>query len=568
VSDRPSLRLRRTRLWRKVRRRVGRIYVRLRWASRRGTTKPTDVPQAAISRSPRGPHPMVLVVVIDGLRPDSIEPRRTPNLARLRDLGVAFTNARAVFPTGTRVNAASIVTGAYPETTGIVGNSLVVSTGTVPRTFSTQRHADLMAARRAIGPLLLTEDLGKILARHGMSLAALSSASTGSTLLLHPSATEGVGALVNGAFDPGRRVAYPDEVNRAILNRFGPAPPKAGRSRSRDALVDWTQAVLERFVIPELAPDAIVHWICEPDHTQHAFGVGSPEADRALANVDRHVGNLWATVGDRGASSPTDLVILSDHGATRYGGAIDVGSALVEAGLKATVDSDDVVIAANGPSAQLSVSGHEPDQVRAIVRFLQSQPWTGVIFTRPATRADEARAFDGADLPEHVGWVDGTFSLDEARLFHPERSCDVLLTFAWDDRENEFGVPGTDLTSGVGGHRLHSGHGGLSPWAMRTTLFAVGPSFRRGHRVTAPVGHVDLVPTILAIMGIDLAEELPGRVWWEAMVGQEGTPPSATERTLTVATRDGSYRASLTFSSVDGHRYLDRGSRLAASETG
>jgi predicted AlkP superfamily pyrophosphatase or phosphodiesterase len=42
----------------------------------------------------------VLVIVIDGLRPDSIDPLETPNLARLRKEGVEFTNAHAVFPSG------------------------------------------------------------------------------------------------------------------------------------------------------------------------------------------------------------------------------------------------------------------------------------------------------------------------------------------------------------------------------------------------------------------------------------------------------------------------------------
>src|SRR6516162_2833573 len=64
-----------------------------------------------------------LVLVLDGLRPDSITPEETPNLWRLRQEGVDFPNSHSVFPTVTRVNATAIATGAYPARNGIVGNS-------------------------------------------------------------------------------------------------------------------------------------------------------------------------------------------------------------------------------------------------------------------------------------------------------------------------------------------------------------------------------------------------------------------------------------------------------------
>ena len=48
-----------------------------------------------------------LVLVVDGLRPDSITAQETPNLWRLREEGVNFPNGHAVFPTVTRANAAA-----------------------------------------------------------------------------------------------------------------------------------------------------------------------------------------------------------------------------------------------------------------------------------------------------------------------------------------------------------------------------------------------------------------------------------------------------------------------------
>ena len=70
-----------------------------------------------------------LVLVLDGLRPDSITEQETPNLWRLREEGVNFPNGHAVFPTVTRANAAAIGTGVYPDRNGIFGNQTLCPAG-------------------------------------------------------------------------------------------------------------------------------------------------------------------------------------------------------------------------------------------------------------------------------------------------------------------------------------------------------------------------------------------------------------------------------------------------------
>ena len=66
---------------------------------------------AAAGPAPAGKASLNLVLVIDGLRPDSITAQETPNLWRLREEGVNFPNGHAVFPTVTRANAAAMGTG-------------------------------------------------------------------------------------------------------------------------------------------------------------------------------------------------------------------------------------------------------------------------------------------------------------------------------------------------------------------------------------------------------------------------------------------------------------------------
>ena len=75
---------------------------------------------AAVSERPA----LVIVLVIDGLRPDSITPAVMPNLDRLKTAGVWYTHSHSVFPTVTRVNATSISTGMLPSRHGIASNSV------------------------------------------------------------------------------------------------------------------------------------------------------------------------------------------------------------------------------------------------------------------------------------------------------------------------------------------------------------------------------------------------------------------------------------------------------------
>jgi hypothetical protein len=393
-------------------------------------------------------------------------------------------------------------------------------------------------------------------------LAAVSSASTGSALLLNPCAPQGVGVLVSGEFDPGVRVAYPEEVNRTILQRFGPAPRKAGRTRERSALVRWTQRVLLEYVVPELAPDVVIDWFTEPDHTQHASGVGSPQALAALRTVDGEIGTILETLDRLDLRSRTNLFVLSDHGVTRNTGTVDVAQVLIEAGLKHGPGSDDVVVAGGGPSAQIHVRGHDPERIRRIVRLLQDQPWIGVVFTSPPPSSPDATG----GSTEGSGWVEGTFSLDLAYACNAQRGSDILFTLAWSDEPNEFGVPGTEVTTTTAGaHAMHSGHGGLSPWAMRTTFFGVGPDLRTASVAALPAAQVDLVPTILHIKGIGVPAGVQGRVLHEALraAADDATRPvDGGSRTLTTQTSDGRYGASVRVSTVGAHRYLDEGGRI------
>jgi len=483
---------------------------------------------------------LVLVFVVDGLRPDSITAEDAPTLFRLRAEGVDLANSHAVFPTVTRVNAAAIATGTQPGTNGLVGNQMFVPAVDARRAFDTGNYRNFLTLDQATGGRVLqAPTLAERLHARGLMLAGVSSGSTGSAFLLNPKAVSGIGVLVNGYLDPGKTVAYPAGISEAVLARFGPAPVKAPGGARFDAAVTWTQRVLREYVLPKFAPAVVINWLTEPDHSQHHAGVGSPAAREALRNDDREIAQVLA--GLHAAS--TSVLVVSDHGFTTNTAGVDVAGALVLAKLKAAPDSTDVILASSGQAVALHVEGHDPDRIARLARFIQAQDWGGVIFS--AER------------------VEGAFPLELIHVANRERSPDLLFTFPWTSRRNAFGVSGTDLANvSAGGAPYVSDHGSMSPWNVRNTFLAWGAGVKKGVTVGVPAGNVDVTPTVLALLGIDGEPGLDGRVVTEALEGGPDPERVAVETRIHTAAA-GAYRAALQISTVDSRRYVDKSWRVS-----
>src|SRR5579875_1090625 len=78
---------------------------------------------------------LVILMVWDGLRPDSVTAAATPNLYRLEHDGVSFTDHHASYPTMTMVNAAALATGQPPGVTNIWGNNIYLAPFLPPTTY-------------------------------------------------------------------------------------------------------------------------------------------------------------------------------------------------------------------------------------------------------------------------------------------------------------------------------------------------------------------------------------------------------------------------------------------------
>ena len=505
---------------------------------------------AATPRQPPQSEPeparLIAIFVVDGLRPDSINQTDTPTIQRLRTEGVDYVNSHSVFPTSTRVNAATLVTGTYPARHGIVGNSMFVPAVNAEAPLDTGDFRQLMRLGEVDGRVVTAPTLGEILQRSGRRLVTLSSGTTGNGYLLNPQARDGAGVAIHGLFDAGKTAAYPSAISHEVIRRFGSPPPDPDDTGQ----MQWTDRVLRDYVIPELRPDVFIDWMGPLDSAQHEHGVGSPPAKAALRAIDESLSRTIAAMQALTPPRRIDLVITSDHGFAQHTTGVNVVESLVAAGVKASASSTDVVVASQSQSVLFYVPSHDASRIEKLVAFLQQQPWVDVVFTR-------------GGRGEHGG-VPGTFSLALTRSSHASRSPDVAASLAWTSTRNAFGVPGAQtIHSAKGGQPTGgaSGHGGLSPWVVNNTLVLWGSDFRSRVRMDAPASIADVMPTVLSLLAVssDPCGQGCGRVLEESLKETPNRRLAVGRRT--VSTSSGGYRARVRISSVAGHDYVDDGAR-------
>ncbi len=490
------------------------------------------------------PAPRVVIIVVDGLRPDLITPRNTPNIASLRVRGASFTNAHSSFPTVTRVNGAAMTTGMFPSHTGIVGNTLYDPAVDSTESISTADDQALAKIVAHYGRLVPMPTLGERIQAAKMRYVAVTSGSSGGSLIVNPEAPKGVGITINPGLENGTRVSYTDSVNRTVVAKFG-APPTpeemAKGAGTYGALVGWADRVLRGYVLPSLRPDVLMYWITEPDHSQHVHGPGSPQGLAGLAAADSAVGNLVAALDSLGGA--TNIMLVSDHGFVSHSESVPVSALLVSAQLKHDRASNDVVVVGDEHIAHIFVKGHDAEKSRAIAAYLEQQPWTAAVFARDAA-------------------IPGTFPLATVHLDNATRGADLVAMLTWTSKPNAFGVLGEQMSVANGTATEirpitngASGHGGLSPFAVHSTMIFAGPKFQRTTMIDTPTGNVDLMPTLLDVLGLPTTG-YDGRVLREVLVNAP-SQPTHRPTTKVITAKAGAFISSLQVTTIAGETYID-----------
>ena len=476
--------------------------------------------------------PSVLIVAFDGLQPSQVTPELMPNLASFAQDGVTLGNHHAVFPTVTRVNAASMMTGRYPGVHGLAANTVVFRDYDPHLAFSALEPT-LAKVAAMLGGVLLAPTLADVLARHGEEYVAVVSGTSGNAYVHNPNADRSGGATIHPEF------CLPRSLHDHIVSRFGPwareAEPNKGRmSRAVDVLTDY--------VLRERRPAVSLLWLSEPDHTQHARAVGSGRSNAALLEADRQFGRVMAWLAGAGAEADTDVVVISDHGHSTVAEGVDVQARVEEAGFSRAGGVGSVIVAENGGSVLFYVEGSDRATADRLAAWLMAQPWCGPVLSSEA-----------------VGPIPGTLP---AALAGAEgaRTPELMMSFKWSPDVSGNGVPGIARSTG---NRVGQGmHGSMSRHEIHNVLLGRGPSFKRSVVLDTPSGNVDLAPTVLAILGLPDSETMDGRPLLEAL--KAGPSAIAVEWTTEryEAEREvktGTYRQRITVSRVGDTTYIDEG---------
>ncbi len=472
----------------------------------------------------------VIIVVFDGLQPAQVTPGMMPNLSRFANEGVAGNNHHAVFPTVTRANVASIVTGHHPGAHGLTGNMLVIPEFDPHNAIGALEPTLTQVASRH--PILLKPTLGDILHQHGHEYIAVGTGTSGNAYLQNPGADSGAGATIHPDF------CLPRPLHGEITAMFGLWPDRREPSSAKlsRALEIFTQYVLEM-----RRPAASLLWFSEPDSSQHAHGVGSAEAVRAIAEVDLQFGRLLAWLDGNGRAGETDVIAVSDHGYSSISEVVDIEAELRQAGFPAATEPGGVAVAPNGGSVLFYAPSDTETTTARLAQWLFVQPWCGALV------ASEAAGDVPGALPAALIGLEGP------------RAPSIAMSFRWNSAPNGAGFDGhaysTNLAPSLGQH------GSMSRHETRNVFFARGPGFQQSSAVATPTGNADLAPTVLHLLGIPGGESMQGRVLHEALRdGPDAVDWQTASHSAQCTLPEGAYTQTITLSRVGSALYVDEGS--------
>ncbi len=478
----------------------------------------------------------VVVVVWDGMRPDFVTETNTPVLWKLAREGVTFRHHHAAYLSATVVNGTAIATGCYPSSSGLFANYVfqpeISSTKMIDAGEpSVVRKGDEVSG----GKYIARPTIAEILRRAGKRTAI---AGTKFVALMHDRGAGGENEFAKMSSVLFQGMSVPNELIIFLSALLGPFPG------IDDVHSDhWTTRALIDGLWRGDVPEYSLLWLRDPDHMEHKTAPGSPESLAAIKRSDNCLAEILSALEKRKLRENTDVFVVSDHGFSTIGRSIDLLPLLNRAGFHAVKElsggpkNGEIMVVGNGGSVLFYVIGHDVTVTQRLVAWLRQSDFAGVIFSREK--------------------IEGTFPLSAAKIDTPT-GPDVVMSFRWNDKPNEFGTPGmidADWNRKPGGGT----HATLSKFDMHNTLVAAGPDFRRGMTDELPSGNTDLTPTILSILKVAAPQKMDGRVLSEALI--DGKPSESRSETIeAVRAFDGGFwRQYLKISRVDQTIYLDEG---------
>ena len=230
-------------------------------------------PVAGDGTAVKRPTPLILIS-IDGFRPDYLERGVTPVLSRLAQQGVlAPQGMRPSFPSLTFPNHYTLVTGLTPDRHGVINNTMTDEK--IPDVLFTLSNRAALADRRwwdGATPIWVSAE------QQGLKTATM--------------------------FWPGSEVDIQGvrPHDWLVYDHNFPAEARV------DQVLEW----LDRR--PSTRPDFVTLYFEAVDSAGHRYGPDAAQTTEAVASIDKAIGRLIEGLSTRSLLPQTNLLIVSDHG--------------------------------------------------------------------------------------------------------------------------------------------------------------------------------------------------------------------------------------------------------------
>jgi arylsulfatase A-like enzyme len=206
-----------------------------------------------------------------------------------------------------------------------------------------------------------------------------------------------------------------------------------------------------------------------------------------------------------------------------------------------------LIVAVNGGSDLIYAPTHDTAAVRAAISVLTNLDYIGGVF------ADDQYCPSLVDCP-------GALPMSAVGLVGSARTPRPAIVVSFKtflqhpgDLQSAAVLADGSLEEGQGNH------GALSRDQTLNSMAAMGPDFKRGFSDAAPIGNIDIAPTLAHILGFDLPStgKLTGRVITEALAAGPAAPAVKPQILISAPTSAG-VRTILHYQELNGVRYYDR----------
>jgi arylsulfatase A-like enzyme len=235
-----------------------------------------------------------------------------------------------------------------------------------------------------------------------------------------------------------------------------------------------------------------------------------------------------------------------------------MGSALLASAPVQRLDGGDaqLIVGSNGGSDLIYAPTKDAAAVRRTVEVLGQLDYVGGIFADEAYCGEAMAGCPGA-LPLRAISLKGSTKL-------PQPAIAVTFKVFYGkpgDLQTALQISDTNLQEGQG---MHGGFGREQTW---NNMAAIGPDFKAGFVDEAPVGNIDIVPTLAKVLGLEMPSVgvLRGRVASEALRGGAAVKAEP-GRVMVSAPGSGGLSTVMEYQEMEGVRYFDRACFVAKVE--